>query len=103
MKYLDNLIAWGDSLFQQDTVEAINEATQRYVLAANILGPRPQRIPPRGTVQPKTFAQLKAAGLDSMGNALVELEGQFPFNLAQPMSGGGDSAGPLFGIGHTLY
>lgn len=44
MKYLDNLIAWGDHLFQQDTVESINEATRRYVLAANLLGPRPQRI-----------------------------------------------------------
>src|SRR5262249_1133333 len=63
MKYLDNLIAWGDNLFQQDTVESINEATQRYVLAANLLGPRPQRIPPRGTVSPKTFAQLKKEGL----------------------------------------
>jgi len=106
MKYLDNLIAWGDSLFMQDTVESINEATQRYVLAANLLGPRPQRLPERGTVRPKTFAQLKAAGLDPMGNALVELEGQFPFNLALPPSqngGGSDQSGPLFGIGRTLY
>ncbi len=59
MKYLDNLIAWGDHLFQQDTMESINEATQIYVLAANILGERPQRIPPRGTVKAKSFAQLK--------------------------------------------
>jgi hypothetical protein len=104
MKYLDNLIAWGDHLFQQDTVESVNEATQRYVLAANILGPRPQRIPPRGTVTPKTFAQLKKNGLDPMGNALIELEGQFPFNLS-PVSGGGDGAGagPVFGIGRALY
>ncbi|HWS54670.1 MAG TPA: hypothetical protein VN228_11105 [Pyrinomonadaceae bacterium] len=105
MKYLDNLIAWGDHLFQQDTVESINEATQRYVLAANLLGPRPQRIPPRGEVRPKTFAQLKALPNDPMGNALVELEGQFPFNLA-PAGGGGGApagAGPLFGIGRTLY
>jgi hypothetical protein len=106
MKYLDNLIAWGDHLFQQDTVESINEATQRYVLAANLLGPRPQRIPPRGTVKPKTFAQLKD-GLDAMGNALVELEGKFPFNLASPASGPGPddgvSASALFGIGRTLY
>src|SRR5262249_38820318 len=36
MAYLDNLIAWGDSLFRQDTREAINEALQLYVLAANI-------------------------------------------------------------------
>ena len=106
MKYLDNLIAWGDDLFQQDTIESINEATQLYVLAANLLGPRPQRIPPRGMVQPKTFAQLKAKRLDEMGNALVELEGQFPFNLGTTGSGGspdGESAGPLFGIGRTLY
>jgi hypothetical protein len=105
MKYLDNLIAWGDDLFQQDTIESINEATQLYVLAFNLLGPRPQQIPPRGTVQPKTFAQLKA-GLDAMGNALVELESNFPFNVGASGSGGGnsdESAGTLFGIGRTLY
>ncbi len=109
MKYLDNLIAWGDQLFKQDTIESINEATQRYVLAANLLGPRPQRIPPQGKVQPKTFAQLKTLPHDPMGNALVQLEGQFPFNLA-PLAGGGSSGskaasggGPLFGIGRTFY
>lgn len=36
MKYLDNLIAWGDSLFLQDTIETLNEATLCYVLAANL-------------------------------------------------------------------
>ena len=30
---------------------AINEATQLYVLAANILGPRPQAVPRKGTVR----------------------------------------------------
>lgn len=105
MKYLDNLIAWGDSLFRQDTIESINEATQIYVLAANLLGERPQRIPSRGTVQPKTFAQLKARGLDAMGNALVELEGKFPLNLGLPQTQttDPDAAAPLFGIGRTLY
>ena len=105
MKYLDNLITWGDSLFRQDTIETINEATQIYVLAANILGPRPQRIPPRGTVRPRTYAQLRAAGLDPLGNALVELEGQFPFNLYLPQTEGVDTeqAHPLFGMGRTLY
>ncbi len=107
MKYLDNLIAWGDHLFQQDTIESINEATQRYVLAANLLGPRPQRVPSRGMARPKTFAQLKQAGLGPIGNALVELEGQFPFNLAAPNSGapggGAGDASAVFGIGRTLY
>ena len=45
MAYLDNLIAWGDSLFRQDTGETINEATQLYVLAANLLGPTPATGP----------------------------------------------------------
>ena len=42
MAYLDNLIAWGDMLFRQDTRESINEAMQYYVLAANTLGPNPR-------------------------------------------------------------
>jgi hypothetical protein len=105
MKYLDNLIAWGDHLFQQDTIESLNEATQRYVLAANILGPRPQRIPPQGRVRAKTFAQLKDEGLGPIGDALVDLEGQFPFNMG-PLAGstGSDSdSSSVFGLGRTLY
>ncbi len=108
MKYLDNLIAWGDHLFQQDTVESINEATQIYVLAANILGERPQRIPPPGKVKAMTFDSLqKEKGLGPIGDALVELEGQFPLNLGAPDSGAGGSgavaSSPLFGMGRTLY
>ncbi len=30
MKYIDNLISWGDQLFQRDTIESINEATLLY-------------------------------------------------------------------------
>ena len=41
MLYLDNLITWGDQLFRQDSIESINEAAQLYVLAAQILGPKP--------------------------------------------------------------
>jgi hypothetical protein len=105
MKYLDNLIAWGDDLFQAYTVETINEAILRYVLVSNILGKRPEQVPDRGTVQAQTFADLKKKGFDKMGNAFVELESQFPFNSSStgtpPTDGSG--AGPLFGIGRTLY
>lgn len=105
MKYLDNLIAWGDDLFLQDTIESLNEATMLYVLAANILGPRPQRVPQLRTTRGKSFAELKKAGLDRMGNALVDLESAFPFNLFPSTARSGNSfgAGPLFGIGRTLY
>lgn len=106
MKYLDNLIAWGDNLFMQDTIETINEATLCYVLAANLLGPRPQVMPQPGTSSPKNFLQLKQAGLDRMSNSLIDLEGQFPFNLSPPASNSGgtsDQSGALFGIGRSLY
>jgi hypothetical protein len=106
MKYLDNLIAWGDSLFMQDTIETLNEATLCYVLAANLLGPRPQPMPQPGTTSPKTFMQLKQAGLDRLSDALIDMEGQFPFNLSPPPGanqGGNDQSGALFGIGRSLY
>jgi hypothetical protein len=107
MKYLDNLIAWGDSLFLADTIETLNEATLYYVLAAEILGPRPQSMPQPGGGSPKNFAQLKQAGLDAMSDALVNLEAQFPFNLMPGPGAGGSSAedqsGALFGIGRSLY
>src|SRR5262249_50188274 len=44
MKYLDNLINWGDSKFAQFTVESLNEATLCYVRAANLLGPPPMQF-----------------------------------------------------------
>jgi Tc toxin complex TcA C-terminal TcB-binding domain len=103
MKYLDNLIAWGDSLFQQDTIESINEATQIYVLAANILGERPQKIPLQGKIETKTFAQLKAKVLDEFSNALVELEGQFPFNYGLPEASNSGNSGTSFGVVPALY
>lgn len=104
MKYLDNLVAWGDSLFRQDSIETLNEATQLYVLAANILGPKPQAIPRRGTTKAQTFATLKNK-LDSFGNALVEMENAFPFNQSLPKSKNvnSDATRTLLGIGQSLY
>lgn len=106
MKYLDNLIAWGDHLFRQDSIETLNEATQVYVMAANLLGPKPQRIPQLKQPVSKTYAQLKAAGIDKFGNTLIELENQFPFNSWNAASGDATASGAdgaVFGIGRTLY
>ncbi|HZJ10672.1 MAG TPA: neuraminidase-like domain-containing protein [Trueperaceae bacterium] len=79
MKYLDNLIAWGDYLFRRDTRESVFEAIQLYILAAEILGKQPERIPsPAGerTIngEPvRTFNDL-VPHLDEFGDALVRLE-----------------------------
>ncbi len=78
MKYVDNLIEWGDQLFRRDTMETINEATQLYVLAAQILGRRPRQVTVEAPA-PRTFNQLRALGLDAFSNAAVEeVEGYLP-------------------------
>lgn len=44
MKYIDNLLDWGDELFTQDTRESINEAFMLYRLAADLLGEKPVEL-----------------------------------------------------------
>ncbi|MEU4419670.1 hypothetical protein AB0F81_03530 [Actinoplanes sp. NPDC024001] len=104
MAYLDNLIAWGDSLFRQDTGEAINEATQLYVLAANLLGPRPEEVPPKGQQVTQTYRSLRA-DLDAFSNAIREIEDDLPFDLAPAPAPVPDEAplSTLTGIGSALY
>jgi hypothetical protein len=75
MRYLDNLIQWADSLFSQDTIESINEATQLYVFALNILGPKPTIIPDPSPVEVQSYGELDAtSAFDAFSNALVGTE-----------------------------
>ncbi|MBO3752679.1 hypothetical protein J5X84_42080 [Streptosporangiaceae bacterium NEAU-GS5] len=78
IKYIQTLIAWGDQLFGQDTIESINEATQLYILAATVLGPRPKSVPRQVPNPARTFYQLQAAGIDDFGNVLREVENLLP-------------------------
>jgi hypothetical protein len=105
MAYLDNLIAWGDSLFRQDTGEAIDEALMLYVLAANILGPRPQPVPKKGTVRPQTYAALRG-NIARFGTVLQNMEAELPFNLMPfpaDKPGNNDHLVTLRSLGKTLY
>lgn len=70
MKYIDNLIAWGDMLFRRDTIEAINEASLLYMLAYELLGERPIKVP-NVEHEDKSFKEIEA-NLDGFGNANVE-------------------------------
>lgn len=72
MKYLDNLIAWGDQRFRGETIESINEATLLYVLAAEILGPKPAKVSRKIQPTVQTFNTLGATGL--LGNAMDQIE-----------------------------
>lgn len=99
MAYLDNLIAWGDQLFRQDTRESVNEATQLYMLAAEILGERPKEVPAHegvrktiNGVEVSTFNQLRGR-LDAFSNALIDLE-----TMIYPMDNQGGGGGGIKGL-----
>lgn len=97
MKYLDNLVAWADQLFRRDTIESINEATQLYILANNLLGERPKDIPPRAKVAAMTFNELvTGGGLDALSNAMVSIESFFSPNTGTA-TGTSSSGAPIYG------
>jgi hypothetical protein len=103
MRYIDNLIAWGDQLFRRDTIESVNEATQLYILAGQILGRRPESIPARAKAKIQTFRTLDdVRALDSLSNAMVEIESFLAPSFAPPAVTDSHSAPPFtmryFGI-----
>lgn len=69
MRYIDNLIDWGDQLFAQDTRESITQATNLYVMANDLLGPRPQMLGTCETPSPKSYRDIKNA-YDTTGTAV---------------------------------
>lgn len=76
--YIKNIVAWADQLFRRDTRESINEATLLYIMAAQILGPRPEKIRARKgeddqrTLSYRSLIALKG-DLDSFSNAWLSL------------------------------
>ena len=101
IKYVENLIAWGDSLFRQFTRESVNEALQIYVIANHILGPRPEFVPKRGRIKAQSYDSLKDKW-DDFSNALVELENIFPYSSEVGVSSSSTGTS-LLGIGSALY
>ena len=59
MKYIRNLLAWGDFLYAQDTRKSINQATNLYVLANQLLGPRPVEVGACSAPAPMSFNDIK--------------------------------------------
>ncbi|HEY0290563.1 MAG TPA: hypothetical protein VGC62_26740, partial [Pseudomonas sp.] len=74
MLYLDNLIAWGDTLYRQANRDSLTEAKLLYVRALSLLGPlskgrsisqwAPQSLANAARYQPESFTALEASGLD---------------------------------------
>ncbi len=74
MKYVDNLLDWADSLFSQFTMESVNEARMLYIMASDVLGPRPTKLGNCGAdALPRTYDEIGPL-LDGSKEILVELE-----------------------------
>ena len=79
MKYVDNLLDWGDDLFirafAQLNPEYLREATLKYVTAQEILGDRPAQLGDcgEGKLTPKVFPKIKDA-LAEDSEFLMEME-----------------------------
>lgn len=71
MKYIDNLIDWGDYLFSQDTRESINEAIPLYVLAYALLGPKPQPRPARKFQDPGNYRDIRQQNIGPLSDFLI--------------------------------
>ncbi|KAJ8130432.1 hypothetical protein O1611_g3199 [Lasiodiplodia mahajangana] len=76
-KYIETLIALGDQLFQQNTLETIPLAIQRYLEASHLFGPPALPVPPMGKrgllSYKKLVTQAGFAGLDDYSNTLGQL------------------------------
>ncbi|MCG8411907.1 MAG: neuraminidase-like domain-containing protein [Bacteroidales bacterium] len=70
MRYIDIIIARGDQSFRVDTMESINEALQYYIIAAQILGKKPEVIK-TSILSPKSFESF---GSGDFSNALESFE-----------------------------
>jgi hypothetical protein len=80
MKYVSNIIEWADMLYGQDTRETINQALGLYVIANDLLGPRPQAVGEMKNPAPKSYNDiLKQYGDDpaDIPQYLIDLENTF--------------------------
>ncbi|HQN65090.1 MAG TPA: neuraminidase-like domain-containing protein [Methylophilus sp.] len=76
ISYIKNLTDWADQLFRRDTRESINEATLLYIMAAEILGPRPEKIRSCKNINlPMSYKELRAqkGELDEFSNVWLAL------------------------------
>jgi hypothetical protein len=89
MKYIDNLLDCGDSLYSQGTMEAVNEATMFYVMAQDILGPKPRELSScgEGKLAQKTYRAIRPS-LDKVSDLLIELEVPPPSVIIGEVVGG---------------
>jgi hypothetical protein len=101
IKYVRTIVDHADALFRSDLKEAVNEAEQLYVIAARLLGPKPENIAAHSKPKPECYASLRDK-LDTAATNLVWLENEFPFSGKVTGHPRADSGG-MQHMGRILY
>ena len=107
MRYLDNLIDWGDQQFNLPTMESTNEATLLYTLAAEILGRPPEKNPPRARPALQTYSSLERQASGTLAgppsdawrnfsDLMVEIEAYIAPAAVPDGAGGGSALGRMW-------
>lgn len=74
IKYVDNLIKWGDWYFSQYSWETITTASMLYSYAYNLLGPEPENLGACDIEPPATFAEILKKYGDKIPQFKITLE-----------------------------
>lgn len=101
-EYIDILTEWADSLFRQDTMESINEASNLYILAGEILGNRPEKIEKPFYEKNHSFNSIENS-LDDFSNALIGLENEIPGLNAENCCSGDNAAAGSYEVPNLLF
>ncbi|MBK7821328.1 MAG: hypothetical protein IPJ61_09665 [Tessaracoccus sp.] len=101
MRYVDNLLDWGDHLFalaySQSNPEYIREATLKYVLAQDLLGPRPASTGACADPgQRMRLADILGASVEDADEFLVEIESLVVTALSSTPSAGTGGSAPKY-------
>ncbi|HEU4405626.1 MAG TPA: hemopexin repeat-containing protein [Polyangiaceae bacterium] len=80
MSYIDNLLEWGDMLFRRYTRESIGEATMLYVLAADLLGKKPEEVGKRRLDPPYalSYDEIRDRRTTELTDEILKLENGVP-------------------------
>lgn len=78
IKYIEVLVGLGDFYFKQESMEALPQALQCYIVASHVYGKKGEKVGVKGKKKPETFNSLSKKW-DAFSNAMVGLELAFPF------------------------
>ncbi|XLS29484.1 neuraminidase-like domain-containing protein [Flavobacteriaceae bacterium M23B6Z8] len=78
MKYLDNLMDWGDYLFSQYTPESTSEARNLYAMVKNILGDKPQSVGACSETKDLTYEKINFKQNEATGEFIYNMFTKVP-------------------------